>query len=53
MFDSKLITLFKSLKKDERIQIRKWIRSEFVNKNEDIVNLFDFIDSLTADDVYN
>lgn len=45
MFDSKLITLFKSLKKDERIQIRKWIRSEFVNKNEDIVNLFDFIDS--------
>ena len=45
MFESKLISIFCSLNDDEKRKFRKYINSEFVNKNEDISFFFKFIDT--------
>lgn len=45
MYDSKLISIYLSLNIDEKRKLRKWINSEFVNKNDDVLSLFEFIDS--------
>ena len=43
MYNTKLIDIFLNLNLEEKRMLRKRVLSEFVNKNEDIVNLFDFI----------
>ncbi len=48
MYDSKLITLISTFSDEDRRKLRKWIKSDFVNKNEDIVNFFEFIDSRSS-----
>lgn len=48
MYDSKLITLISIFSDEERRRLRKWIRSDFVNKNHDIVAFFEFIDSRSS-----
>lgn len=44
MYESKLITILRSLNIEEKRKLRKWINSDFVNKNEDILLFFKFID---------
>lgn len=44
MYNSTLIQLFKSLDRNDRKQLRKFIRSPFFNSREDIISLFDYID---------
>ena len=48
MYDSKLIRLFSMFSDEERRKLRKWIKSEFVNKNEDVVSFFEFIDTRSS-----
>ena len=48
MYDSKLIRLLSMFSDEERRKLRKWIKSEFVNKNEDIVSFFEFIDTRSS-----
>ncbi len=45
MYDTKLIDIFLNLNLEEKRKLRKWVLSEFVNKNEDISRFFEFIDS--------
>jgi hypothetical protein len=45
MYETKLIDIYKHLNFDEKRKLRKWINSEFVNKNSDISTFFEFIDS--------
>lgn len=45
MHESGIITLFSTLTNEDRRNLRKWIKSDFVNKNKDIVKFFEFIDS--------
>lgn len=45
MYESRIICLFSTFSNDDRRKLRKWIRSDFVNKNTDIVTFFEFIDS--------
>ena len=45
MFDSKLISIYLALDIEEKRKLRKWLNSDFVNQNEDILLLFKFIDS--------
>ncbi|MDB5228270.1 MAG: hypothetical protein JWN78_2463 [Bacteroidota bacterium] len=52
MFESKFVQAFIKFSLEERRKLRKWIVSDFVNKNEDIVHLFRFIDSRTAINVH-
>ena len=40
MYDSKLIRLFSMFSDEERRKLRKWIKADFVNRNEDIVSFF-------------
>jgi hypothetical protein len=44
MYNSSLIQLFKSLDRNDRKQLRKFVRSPFFNSREDIILLFDYID---------
>jgi hypothetical protein len=44
MYNSTLIQLFKSLDRNDRKQLRKFVRSPFFNNREDIISLFDYID---------
>ena len=44
MYNSTLIQLFKSLDRNDRKQLRKFVRSPFFNSREDIISLFDYID---------
>ena len=46
MYETKLINIYSNLSLDEKRKLRKWISSDFVNKNEDISRFFEFIDSL-------
>lgn len=48
MQDSKLISLISMLSAEERRKLRKWIKSDFVNKNEDIIAFFEFIDTRSS-----
>lgn len=45
MLDSKLINLISTFSDEERRWLRKWIKSDFVNKNQDIIRFFEFIDT--------
>jgi hypothetical protein len=45
MIDSKIINLYNSFSIDNKRKLRKWINSDFVNKNNDIIKFFEFIDS--------
>lgn len=45
MFGTKLIDIYSNLNLEEKRKLRKWISSDFVNKNEDILRFFEFIDS--------
>ena len=44
MYNSTLIQLFKSLDRNDRRQLRKFVRSPFFNSREDVITLFDYID---------
>ncbi len=44
MYNSTLIQLFKSLDRNDRRQLRKFVRSPFFNNREDVIALFDYID---------
>ena len=44
MYNSTLIHLFKSLDRNDRRQLRKFVRSPYFNNREDVVALFDYID---------
>lgn len=48
MIESKLIRLMSIFSDEERRKLRKWIKSDFVNKNKDIVFFFEFIDTRSA-----
>lgn len=48
MHDSKLIHLFSIFSDEERRKLRKWVKSDFVNKNEDIIRFFEFIDTRSS-----
>lgn len=45
MYDTKLISLISTLNVERRRKLRKWIKSNFVNKNDDIIKFFEYIDS--------
>ena len=45
MYESRLISIYTHLNLDEKRRLRKWINSEFVNQNDDVLSLFRFIDS--------
>lgn len=45
MLDSKFISVYLSLNTDEKRKLRKCINSDFVNKNDDILSLFEFVES--------
>lgn len=45
MYESKLIDIYTNLNLEEKRKLRKWVSSDFVNKNEDILRFFEFIDS--------
>lgn len=45
MYDSKLISIYLTLDIEEKRKLRKWLNSDFVNQNDDILSLFKFIDS--------
>ncbi len=45
MLDSKLISIYLSLNIEEKRKLRKWINSDFVNKNDGILAFFEFIDT--------
>ncbi len=45
MYDSKLVTIYSLLNFDEKRQLRKWINSDFVNKNKAILKFFRFLDT--------
>lgn len=45
MYNSKLISIYNSFSIDNRRKLRKWINSDFVNKNEEVISFFEFIDS--------
>ncbi len=47
MYESKLTQIFIKFSLEEKRRIRKWIISDFVNKNQDITHLFKFLDSRT------
>lgn len=44
MYNSTLIQLFKSLERNDRKQLRKFVRSPYFNTREDVIALFDYID---------
>ena len=44
MHNTKLINLISTFSIDERRSLRKWVKTDFVNKNDDIVKFFEFID---------
>ncbi|MBL7814612.1 MAG: hypothetical protein JNL70_06370 [Saprospiraceae bacterium] len=44
MNNSTLLQLFKSLDRNDRRQLRKFVRSPYFNSREDVVALFDYID---------
>ena len=44
MYNSNLIQLFKNLDRNDRRQLRKFVRSPFFNSREDVIALFDYID---------
>jgi hypothetical protein len=44
MYNSTLIQLFKSLERNDRRQLRKFVRSPYFNTKEDVTALFDYID---------
>ncbi len=44
MYNSTLIHLFKSLDRNDRRQLRKFVRSPYFNNREDVITLFDYID---------
>lgn len=48
MINSKLIKLYNQLNSLEKIELRKWINSKIVNKNREVLLLFNFIDSRKA-----
>lgn len=48
MIESKLINLISTFSDEERRKLRKWIKSDFVNKNEDIITFFEFIDTRSS-----
>ncbi len=48
MFESKLINLFSILSEEDKRKLRKWIKSDFVNKNVDIVAFFEYIDTRSS-----
>ncbi len=48
MYETKLIQLFLRLSAEEKRKLRKWITSGFVNKNEDIIRFFEFLDTRTV-----
>ena len=45
MLDSKLISIYLALNSEELRKIRKWMNSDFVNKNDDVLSFFKFVDS--------
>lgn len=45
MIDSKFIKAITSLNNEERRLLKKWINSEFVNKNTDISSLYKFVET--------
>ena len=45
MLDSKLISIYLALNSEELRKLRKWMNSDFVNKNEDVLSFFKFVDS--------
>lgn len=45
MIDSKIISLYNSFSIDNKRKLRRWINSDFVNKNNDIIKFFEFIDT--------
>ena len=45
MHDSKLIALISTFSIEDKRKLRKWIKSDFVNKNTDIISFFQFIDT--------
>ena len=44
MYNSTLIQLFKNLERNDRKQLRKFVRSPYFNTREDVITLFDYID---------
>ncbi len=44
MYNSTLIQLFKSLDRNDRRQLRKFVRSPYFNSRKDVIALFDYID---------
>ena len=44
MYNSTLIHLFKSLDRNDRRQLRKFVRSPYFNNREDVIALYDYID---------
>lgn len=40
-----MISIYTSLDVEEKRRLRKWMNSEFVNQNEDVLSLFRFVDS--------
>lgn len=45
MYNTRIIALFSTLSDEEKRRFRKWMKSDFVNKNEDITTFFEYIDS--------
>lgn len=45
MIESKFIQTFLALNNDEKRYLKKWISSDFVNKNDDISKLYKFIET--------
>lgn len=45
MYNTKLIHLISTFSIDDKRKLKKWIKSEIVNKNTDIVKFYEFIDS--------
>jgi hypothetical protein len=45
MYNSKLINIYNSFSIKNKRKLRKWINSDFVNKNEEVISFFEFIDS--------
>jgi hypothetical protein len=48
MFETKLIQLFIRFSAEERRKLRKWVVSDFVNKNEDVIRFFTFLDTRSS-----
>ncbi len=48
MVNSKIIQLYIRFSLKEKRSFRKWIKSDFVNKNEEVLRFFNFIDTRSA-----